>query len=313
MACKAAGISTSTFYEWAQEAAHGPSTRDWEEAHLVDAIISIHRASNGVYGSPTITAELRAHGWEVNHKRVERLMRDNGIQGMYKPAKVRTTIPAELNPPVPDLVKRAFSPGRPDCTWVGDITYIPTGEGWLYLSSVLDLGSRKLIGYSMADHMRTELVADALNMAVGLRGGNVEGVTFHADRGSQYLSEEFRALLAELGMNQSVGRIGVCWDNAVAESFWSGLKRELVHRYQFAPRPKPDGRSSPGSTGTTRHADTQHWATSAQTNGKPSTLRTTQTATTRPHNHVSGKRGDPQSSARLFSWFSHLLLCGACR
>ena len=236
MACKAAGISSSTFYDWAQEAAHGPSTRDWEEAHLVDAIFSIYRASNGVYGSPTITAELRAQGWEVNHKRVERLMRDNGIQGMYKPAKVRTTIPAELNPPVPDLVKRAFSPGRPDCTWVGDITYIPTGEGWLYLSSVLDLGSRKLIGYSMADHMRTELVADALNMAVGLRGGNVEGVTFHADRGSQYLSEEFRALLAELGMNQSVGRTGVCWDNAVAESFWSGLKRELVHRYQFATR-----------------------------------------------------------------------------
>ena len=180
-ACKAAGISTSTYYQWAHEAAHGPSERDWAEAHLLDAIITIHRASGRTYGSPTITAELRADGWEVNHKRVERLMRANGIVGVFKPAKVRTTIPAEDNPPMPDRVKRQFAPGAPDKAWVGDITYIATGEGWLFLASVLDLGSRKLLGYSMADHMRTELVSDALGMAIGARGGAVEGITFHGD------------------------------------------------------------------------------------------------------------------------------------
>lgn len=235
-ACKAAGICTSTYYEWAHEAAHGPSECDWAEAHLLDAIITIHRASGDVYGSPTITAELRADGWQVNHKRVERLMRANGIVGVFKPAKQRTTIPAEDNPPMPDLVKRDFAPGAPDKAWVGDITYVATGEGWLYLASVIDLGSRKLLGYSMADHMRTELVSDALDMAIGARGGAVEGTIFHGDRGAQYMSEAYQAQVAEAGMRQSVGRTGVCWDNAVAESFWSSLKRELVHRYRFATR-----------------------------------------------------------------------------
>ncbi len=184
-ACKAAGISTTTYYEWAHEATHGPSERDWAEAYLLDASFTIHRASGDVYGSPTITAELRADGWKVTHKRVERLMRANGIVGVFKPAKQRTTIPAEDNPPMPDLVTRQFAPGAPDKTWVGDITYIATGEGWLYLASVLDLGSRRLLGYSMADHMRTELVSDALDMAIGARGGAVEGTIFHGDRGSQ--------------------------------------------------------------------------------------------------------------------------------
>ncbi len=113
---------------------------------------------------------------------------------------------------------------------------IPTGEGWLYLSSVVDLGSRRLLGYSMAAHMRTELVTNALNMAVDVRGGQVSDVIFHGDRGSQYMSRDYRQHLADLGMLQSVGRTGVCWDNAVAESFWSSLKRELVHRHKFATR-----------------------------------------------------------------------------
>ncbi len=156
---------------------------------------------------------------------------------MHKPAKVRTTIPAEDAPPLPDLIGRRFAAGRPDVAWVGDITYIPTGEGWLYLASVLDLGSRRLLGYFMADHMRTELVADALRMAVGARGGAAGGIIFHGDRGGQYLSGDYRQLVVDLGMRQSVGRTGVCWDNSVAESFWSSLKRELVHRYRFPDRP----------------------------------------------------------------------------
>jgi putative transposase len=137
---------------------------------------------------------------------------------------------------LPDLIGRLFDPGAPDVAWVGDITYIPTGEGWLYLASVLDLGSRRWLGYSMVDHMRTELVADALRMAAGARGGVTEGIIFHGDRGSQYLSGDYRDLSAELGMVQSVGRTGVCWDNSVAEAAWSSLKRELVHRYQFPDR-----------------------------------------------------------------------------
>lgn len=120
--------------------------------------------------------------------------------------------------------------------WVGDITYIPTGEGWLYLASVLDLGSRRWLGYSMADHMRTELVSDALTMAVATRGGHVDNIIFHGDRGSQYMSGDYRKQVVGYGMVQSVGRTGVCWDNAVAESAWSSLKRELIHRYRFSTR-----------------------------------------------------------------------------
>ena len=235
-ACEIADVSRQAFYDWCRRHQAGPTETDLEEAALVAEIHQIHDEFDGTYGEPRMTAELRARGWEVNHKRVERLMRVHGIVGVFKPPKVRTTIPAEDSPPVPDLVGRLFDPGAPDVTWVGDITYIPTGEGWLYLASVLDLGSRRWLGYSMADHMRTEVVADALNMATVVRAGATNGIIFHSDRGSQYLSSEYQDLIEELGMRQSVGRTGVCWDNSVAESAWSSLKRELVHRYTFPDR-----------------------------------------------------------------------------
>ena len=235
-ACKVAKVSTSAFDDWRRRQEAGPTEAEVAEAALVEAIRQIHEEFDGTYGQPRMTVELRARGWEVNHKRVERLMRMHGIVGVHKPPKVRTTIPAEEQPPLPDLVGRLFEVGRPDVTWVGDITYIPTGEGWLYLSSVLDLGSRRWLGYSMADHMRTELVADALTMAATTRGGATEGIIFHGDRGSQYMSREYRDLIDELGMRQSVGRTGVCWDNSVAEAAWSSLKRELVHRHIFPDR-----------------------------------------------------------------------------
>lgn len=160
----------------------------------VAEIRAIHAEFDGTYGAPRMTVELANRGRVVNHKRVERLMHAQGIVGVHKPAKVRTTIPAEDAPPLPDLIGRRFAPGRPDVAWIGDITYIPTGEGWLYLASVLDLGSRRLLGYSMAEHMRTELVADALTMAAGARGGATAGIIFHGDRGSQYLSGDYRQL-----------------------------------------------------------------------------------------------------------------------
>jgi transposase InsO family protein len=236
MACRVAQVSRQAFTDWRARQAQGPTAAEVDEACLVNAMVDVADEFDGTYGSPRMTVELANRGWEVNHKRVERLMADNGIVGVHKPAKVRTTIPAEDAPPLPDLIGRNFAPGAPDVAWVGDITYIPTDQGWLYLASVLDLGSRRLLGYSMADHMRTELVTDALAMAASARGGQVAGIIFHGDRGSQYLSGDHRQALADLGMVQSVGRTGVCWDNSVAESFWSSLKRELVHRYRFPDR-----------------------------------------------------------------------------
>ena len=236
LACKIAEVSRQAFNDWRAKRAAGPTDAEVAEAALVASMREIHTTSDATYGQPRMTPELVELGFTVNHKRVERLMRVHGIVGVHKPAKVRTTIPAEENPPMPDLIGRRFAPGEPDVAWVGDITYIATGEGWLYLSSVLDLGSRRWLGYSMADHMRTELVADALDMAVATRGGKVKGCIFHGDRGSQYMSHDYRKQVVGYGMVQSVGRTGVCFDNAVAEAAWSSLKRELVSRYRFATR-----------------------------------------------------------------------------
>jgi putative transposase len=236
MACGVAQVSRQAFGDWRARQAAGPSPGETAEAELVAEIRQVHGEFDGTYGEPRITEELARRGLRVNHKRIERLMRLHGIVGVHKPARVRTTIPAEGAAPLPDLIGRRFEVGAPDVAWVGDITYVPTGEGWLYLASVLDLGSRRLLGYSMADHMRTDLVTDALTMAAGTRGGATAGVIFHGDRGSQYLSGDYRQLVTDLGMIQSVGRTGVCWDNSVAESLWSSLKRELLHRYRFPDR-----------------------------------------------------------------------------
>lgn len=236
MACVVAGVSRQAFHDWRQRLAAGPTAGELAEVELVGLMREIHAESDATYGEPRMTGELARRGRPVNHKRVRRLMCLHSIVGVFKPAKVRTTIPAERNPPMPDLVGRRFAPAAPDVVWCGDITYVATGEGWLYVASVLDLGSRRLLGYSMADHMRTELVADALTMAAATRGGHTGGIIFHGDRGSQYMSGDYRQLIARLEMVQSVGRTGVCFDNAVAESFWSSLKRELVSRYRFADR-----------------------------------------------------------------------------
>ncbi len=234
--CEAAGVSTSAFNDWRRRCHAGSSDAERSEARLVAEIGAIWAETDGTYGEPRITPELQERGFRVNHKRVERLMRIHGIVGVFKPAKVKTTLPAEDAPPLPDLVGRRFGVGEPDVAWCGDITYIPTGEGWLYLASVLDLGSRRWLGYAMANHMRTELVAAALEMAVGVRAGDVEDVAFHSDRGSQYLSRDYRQLITGFGMVQSVGRTGTSADNAVAEAAWSSLKRELVSRYRFPTR-----------------------------------------------------------------------------
>lgn len=210
MACKIAEVSRQAFNDWRKKCAAGPTATEIADTALVAEMRAIQADFDDTYGEPRMTPELAERGFKVNHKRVERLMRIHGIVGVHKPPKVRTTIPAEENPPMPDLIGRRFAPGAPDVAWVGDITYIRTGEGWLYLASVLDLGSRRWLGYSMADHMRTELVSNALDMAVATRGGRVKGIIFHGDRGSQYMSHDYRNQVVGYGMVQSVGRTGVC-------------------------------------------------------------------------------------------------------
>jgi putative transposase len=237
-ACEAAGVSTSGFYDYQARVAAGPTRREVADEELIELIREHYAASDGNYGVPRIHKALRKAGLVVNRKKVERLMRKIGLAGRFRARKCRTTLPGDESYVIPDLIGRRFAAGAPDLAWVQDITYIPTGEGWLFLASVLDLGSRRLVGYAMADHMRTQLVLDALDMAVAARGGNdsIGGVIAHADRGSQYTSNAYLDYCQARQLRPSVGRTGICWDNAVAESFWESLKRECLQGRVFATR-----------------------------------------------------------------------------
>jgi putative transposase len=237
-ACAAVGVSTSGFYDWQTRCQAGPTARQVADAEIVDLMRQIFAASEGNYGVPRMHRELRRAGLSINHKRVRRLMRLAGLTGRFRARKVRTTVPGPDAYVIDDLVGRRFEPGPPDAAWCQDITYIATGEGWLFLASVLDLGSRRLLGYAMADHMRAELVLDALDMAVTARGGpaNIAGVIAHADRGSQYTSNDYIDYCLARQLRPSVGRTGICYDNAVAESFWESLKRECLQGRMFATR-----------------------------------------------------------------------------
>lgn len=228
-ACSVVEVSTSGFYDWRQRVAAGPTEAEIDEQHLVELISEIFDASDGNYGVPRMRRELRLAGLVVNTKRVRRLMRKHGMVGRFRRRRVRTTFPGPDGYVIPDLLSRDFTPGAPNRAWCQDITYIPTGEGWLFLASVLDIGSRRCLGYSMAEHMRTELVTDALRMAITARGGTAGGVIAHADRGTQYTSNEYLDFCADNGLRPSVGKTGVCWDNSVAESFWESLKRECLY------------------------------------------------------------------------------------
>ena len=239
-ACEAAGVSTSGYYDRCQRRAAGPTERQLAEADLVELMRGLFADADENYGVPRMFKALRKAGLGVNKKKVARLMRLHGMAGRHRRRTCRTTFPGPDGYQIPDLVGRRFAPGEPDVAWCQDITYIPTREGWLYLASVLDLGSRRLLGYSMAGHMRTELVLDALKMAVAARGGDkaVAGVIAHADRGSQYTSNDYIDYCQDQGrqLRPSVGRTGVCWDNAVAESFWESLKRECIQGRVFTTR-----------------------------------------------------------------------------
>ena len=236
VSCRVAGVSRQSFYDWAARHKAGPSPRELADAELVGEIEQIHADSGGAYGSPRVTAQLRRQGRRVNRKRVKRLMRHHGICGIRKRRKPRWKGSEASGSAPADLVRRDFRPGTPDVVWAGDITYIPTGQGWLHLAVVLDVGSRRIVGYSMADHARSELVVDALHTAAASRGQSTAGVIFHSDRGPQYLSGQHASALARHQMLQSAGRVGNCWDNSVVESFFATLKRELISQTRFETR-----------------------------------------------------------------------------
>ncbi|WP_413751948.1 IS3 family transposase [Streptomyces sp. R-74717] len=230
--CRVLEVSRSGYYRWIT-GAEARAGRQFEEDALVEEIREIHAEHRGNYGALRVHAELRGFGHTVNHKRVARLMRKHGIVGRHLRKKKRTTIPDRLAPPVADLVQRDFTASTLDEKWCGDITYVQVGAAWLYLACVIDIRSRRVLGWSMAPHMRAELVIDALQAAVATRGGNVTGVIFHADRGSQYTSAAFAQVCDLHGIRRSMGRVGSSYDNALAESFWQGLKRETMHRRVF--------------------------------------------------------------------------------
>ncbi len=231
--CEVLGVSRSGFYGWANGV---PSDRALSDAWLTEKIREIHRQARGVYGVRRVHAELRlGYGIRVGRKRVERLMRQAGISGLVTRRKGRTTIRVPGVRVADDLVKREFMPAGPNVLWVADITYLATWDGWLYLAAVQDTFSRRIVGWSMTEHMRAELVVDALNMAISRRRP-AAGLVHHSDQGSQYVSLAFGQQARDAGIAVSMGSRGDCFDNAVAESFFSTLKKELVRRQTWKTR-----------------------------------------------------------------------------
>lgn len=226
--CRLLGVSTSGYHAWQDR----PSSRRAEDdAALLRRIREIHAASRGTYGAPRIQAELSAEGRRVGRKRVARLMRAAGLAGVSRRKGIRTTRRDDRTRPAPDLVERQFSADRPDRLWVADITYVPTRAGFLYLAVVLDAFSRRVVGWSMATHLRTALVLDALEMALGQR--RPDCVIHHSDQGSQYTSIAFGTRCRQAGVRPSMGSAGDCYDNALCESFFATLECELIDRTRF--------------------------------------------------------------------------------
>jgi transposase InsO family protein len=232
--CRVAQVSPSAYDGW-RGRGEGPSEALVDEAMLANRIFDIWRRSRGRYGAPRVTATLLRAGATVNEKRVARIMVELGVAGKCGRRKVRTTWRDHTATPAPDLVERDFTADAPDELWVGDITYIPTGEGWLFVASVLDVCTRVLVGWSIADHLRTELCTDAMAAAAATRGrSRFAGTVFHSDHGCQYTSTDFKGCCKRMKIVQSMGTVGDSYDNAMAESLWSSLKRELVDDAKFA-------------------------------------------------------------------------------
>jgi transposase InsO family protein len=231
--CEVLEVSRSGYYQWRGART---SARALQTEAIKVKITRAHEASRGTYGSPRVTAALHGQGEAVGRNRVARLMREAGLKGRQaRRYRVRTTDSAHNDPIAPNLLAKAPAPTKPDEAWVTDITYVETDEGWLYLAGVLDLFSRRLIGWAMGSGLETALPLAALHMALRRRRPGA-GLLHHSDRGCQYASAAYRSCLAEHGCIASMSRRGNCYDNATMESFWSTLKLELVYRRRFATR-----------------------------------------------------------------------------
>lgn len=233
--CRLLNVSRSGYYAWLHRK---PCERRKLDALLAAEIEHSHAASRGTYGAPRIQVDLLELGYSVSKKRVARLMREVAVEGVSRRKQHVTTIRDELARPVADLVDRDFSATRPNQLWVADITYVPTFEGHLYLAVVLDAWSRKIVGWSMQDHLFTDLVVEAFDMAVAQR--NPKNVIHHSDQGCQYTSFVFGARCAEAGVQPSMGSVGDAYDNAMCESFFATLECELLDRVRFRTRAEAD-------------------------------------------------------------------------
>jgi putative transposase len=231
--CRVLEVSRSGFYAWRDRPASAQAIRREE---LKEKITTVHQQNRRVYGSPRIFKALLAQGEKVSENTVAKVMQTAGIAGKARKKFVPSTTDSDHQKPVSgNMLERQFEAPLPNQKWVADITYIPTDQGWLYLAGVMDLCSRKIVGWSMADHMQTHLVSDALKMAIARRDP-AGGLLHHSDRGVQYASDDYLHLLESHRMQPSMSGKGNCWDNAAMESFWATLKTELVHQQHYTTR-----------------------------------------------------------------------------
>ncbi|MEK7817681.1 MAG: IS3 family transposase [Actinomycetota bacterium] len=227
---RAVGVTAQGYYAWKQRP---PSRRRAFDAHLKDKIRQIHSDTDGTYGAPRIHAELADdHDIHVGRKRIARLLRELGLQGVSRRGRKRPRSTSAETPAAPDLVRRKFAADGPDQLWVADITYIPTWEGWLFLAAVMDIYTKRIVGWSMRDDLKADIVIDALGMAATMRKPG-PGLVHHSDRGGQYRSLAFGKTLRDSGIMASMGSRGDAYDNAAAESMMATIKTELIHRRRF--------------------------------------------------------------------------------
>lgn len=228
--CEELGVSRSGYYAWLT---HRPSRRELSDQELLPVIIQVHKESRCSYGSPRVTRELKRRNQPCGRHRIARLMRRSGLRGLQKCSfRPRTTDSHHSLPIAPNRLKQAPPPAAPDRTWVADLTYIATAQGWLYLAAVMDLYSRRIVGWAVADHLRSSLAQQALNRALQTRRP-CRGLLHHSDRGIQYASHEYRSLLQSNQLLSSMSAQGHCYDNAAMESFFSTLKTELLYRQSW--------------------------------------------------------------------------------
>ena len=223
--CDQLGVARQGYYRWRWA---GPCERERTDAELTDIIRVIHTELDGNPGVRRVWAELVTRGVRVGHKRIWRLMHAAGLRGRHPRAWNKTTVAGRRPVDAPDLIGQDFTAEQPNTRWCGDITYVRTVEGWVYTATVIDLHSRKVVGYAVADHLRTSLITEALTAALLTRRPPA-GVIFHSDRGCQYTSKEFADFCAINGVRRSMGRRATCYDNAVSESFFATYKKELIH------------------------------------------------------------------------------------